>query len=100
GPHTTSDNPRVYRSAEYEAEQNKKCPILRLEKWMLANGVISQSEIDGVNSKIQSELEEANNVMESKKAVTIDEIFDYTYAENYEELKEQKAEAKRIFGEK
>lgn len=100
GPHTTSDNPRVYRSAEYEAEQNKKCPILRLEKWMLANGVISQSEIDGVNSKIQSELEEANNVMEAKKAVTIDEIFDYTYAENYEELKEQKAEAKRIFGEK
>lgn len=100
GPHTTSDNPRVYRSAEYEAEQNKKCPILRLEKWMLTNGIMTQNDINEVNAKIENELNEAVEIMESKKAVSIDEVFDYTYAENYEELKEQKAEAKKVFGGK
>lgn len=98
GPHTTSDNPRVYRSEEYEAEHNKKCPIARLEKYMLANGLITSSEIAELEAKIDAEILEATKVMESKKTMSIDEAFDYTYAENYDELKEQKEEAKRIFG--
>lgn len=100
GPHTTADNPRIYRTEEYEQENNKKDPIARLEKYILNNGVATQSELDSIVEKIENEINESVPIMESKKAVTIDEIFDYTYAENYDELKEQKEEAKRIFGGK
>ena len=98
GPHTTSDNPRVYRTEEYENEHNKKCPIARLEKYILANKIISDDQINEMDQKIDSEINEAIKVMESKKISTIDDVFDYTYANNYADLKNQKEEAKKIFG--
>lgn len=100
GPHTTSDNPRVYRTEEYEKENNLKCPILRLEKYIRNNDIMSENEIQEMLSQIDAEIAQSMTIMESKKETKIDEIFDYTYANNYDELKEQKEEAKRIFGGK
>lgn len=100
GPHTTSDNPRVYRSEEYELEQNKKCPIHRLQTFMLNNNIITENEIAIIEQKIENEINESIKIMESKKDVSIDEIFDYTYANNYDELKQQKEEAKKLFNGK
>lgn len=100
GPHTTSDNPRVYRTEEYEKEQEKKDPIVRLEKYMLANGIITDSDIASMEEKINASIDEAYKIMEEKTSVSIDEIFDYTYETLDESLLEQKAEAKKIFGGK
>lgn len=100
GPHTTSDNPRVYRTEEYEKQEEKKDPIVRLEKWMLNNGVISQQEIAEIDARIEKELDEAYQTMVSQAEVTIDEIFDYTYKTLDESLLEQKELAKKIFGGK
>lgn len=97
GPHTTSDNPRVYRTEEYEKEQEKKDPIDRLQKWMLKNGVISESEINEIEQKIENELNQAYEIMQSKTKVGLDEIFDYTYETLDDALLEQKQEAKEIF---
>ncbi len=100
GPHTTSDNPRIYRTEEYEKEQEKKDPIDRLEKYMLKNGIINQEDIAAIEAKIDSHLDEAYKIMVEKTNVSIDEIFDYTYKTLDESLLEQKEEAKRIFGGK
>lgn len=100
GPHTTSDNPRVYRTEEYEKEQEKKDPITRLEKWMLNNKILTSEKIAEIEQKIEVELDEAYKTMDSKKEVSIDEIFDYTYKNLDESLLEQKELAKKIFGGK
>lgn len=98
GPHTTSDNPRVYRTEEYEKQEEKKDPIKRLEKYMLNNNIITSSEISEIEARIEKELDEAYKTMDANYKVSIDEIFDYTYKTLDESLLEQKAEAKKIFG--
>lgn len=100
GPHTTSDNPKIYRTEKEEKEGNKKDPIIRLEKWALKNSIISKEELSKMEAKIEAEINDSIKVMESKLQVSIDEVFDYTYKNNYEDLVEQKNECKKIFGDK
>lgn len=101
GPHTTSDNPRVYRSEEYEKEQEKKDPITRLERWMTKNGLLNETLKSEMIQKIDAEIEEAYKTMESKLSLeTVSDIFDYTFKTLDESLQEQKEEALKIFGGK
>lgn len=100
GPHTTSDNPRIYRTEEYEKEQEKKDPIIRLEKWMMSNGLLDEAKKSEIIQKIDAEIEESYNIMISKSNVTVSDVFDYTYKTLDESLQEQKEEAIRIFGGK
>ncbi|BAC44298.1 pyruvate dehydrogenase (acetyl-transferring) E1 component subunit alpha [Malacoplasma penetrans] len=98
GPHTTSDNPRIYRSEEYECEQEKKDPILRLERWMAQNGLLDESKKAQIIEKADAEVEEAYKIMESKLSVSVDDVFDHTFKTLDESLQEQKNEALKIFG--
>lgn len=98
GPHTTSDNPRIYRTEEYEKEQEKKDPIIRLEKWMTNNGLLDENKKAQIIEKIDSEIENAYKIMESKLLVDVNDIFDYTFKTLDESLQEQKEEALKIFG--
>ena len=99
GPHTTSDNPKLYRSEEYEKQEELKDPISRLEKWMINNKLLDAQKIMEIEEKIHNELDEAYKIMESKTNVSIDEIFDYTYQTIDESLVEQKELAKKTFGD-
>lgn len=98
GPHTTSDNPRVYRTEEYEKEQEKKDPIIRLEKWMMRNGLLTEAKKAELEEKINNEIEEAYKTMENNMTVTVSDVFDYTYKTLDESLLEQKAEAIKVNG--
>lgn len=100
GPHTTSDNPRIYRTEEYEKEQETKDPIIRLEKWMTKNGLLNETLKSEMIEKIDSEIDEAYKTMESKLSVSVSDIFDYTFKTLDESLQEQKEEALKIFGGK
>lgn len=100
GPHTTSDNPKIYRTEAQEKEGMKLCPIFRLEKWMFDNKIVSKSDIEKIEKKIEDEIVESIKVMEPKLSVTIDEVFDYTYKSLDKDLLDQKNECKKIFGEK
>lgn len=97
GAHTTSDNPRVYRTAEYEKVEEKKDPILRLEKYILKNKIMTQKEIDQDFEKIDQIIDENIEKSKSYNDVSIDEVFDYTYENLTEELKEQKKDCKDLF---
>lgn len=93
GPHTTSDNPRIYRTEEQEKEEEKWEPMHRIETYMKDRKFITDAEI----SKIwESSLTEAKAAYEESLKhldVSLEEVFDHTYAELTPELVEQKAEA-------
>lgn len=101
GPHTTADNPRMYRTAEYEAEEMKKDPIIRLKKYMISTKIWSEEQDVALIKECDAKVMEAFKKMQGMMEVTIDDIFDYNYADinTVPELVEQKAEVKRIFGE-
>lgn len=98
GPHTTSDNPRIYRTEEQEKEAEKWEPFHRIEKYMLDNKLITELQI----KKIQEDkLELVRQTFEKSTSMlvpTIDEVFDYTYEKLDPDLLEQKAKAKAFFG--
>ncbi len=45
GQHTTSDNPRVYRSRELEVEKEKWEPFHRIEAYLLSEKLITEEDI-------------------------------------------------------
>ncbi|GAA3743186.1 pyruvate dehydrogenase (acetyl-transferring) E1 component subunit alpha [Leifsonia bigeumensis] len=54
GPHTTSDDPTRYRSAEELAEWKAKDPIARLEKYLESRGAMTEELRARVNAKADS----------------------------------------------
>lgn len=98
GVHTSSDNPRVYRTEEEEKEHEKWEPMHRIEKYMLDRKIITEKEKEKL---WEDSLEIVKKAYEQSLVgieSTIDEVFDHTYAELTPELAEQKAEAIKFFG--
>ena len=99
GPHTTSDNPRIYRTEEMEKENEKWEPFHRIEKYMIDNKIITKAakekmweeKLELIKTEFQASLKEIE--------VSIDEVFDHTYETLTPELAIQKAEAKAYFKE-
>ncbi|NQZ66237.1 MAG: pyruvate dehydrogenase (acetyl-transferring) E1 component subunit alpha [Mycoplasmatales bacterium] len=90
GPHTTSDNPRVYRTEEVEKENEKWEPMKRAKNYLISLKIWDEKK----DKKLWSDkLEEVKNAyQESLKlnSSSIDDIFDHTFENMPEELKEQK----------
>ncbi|QZX48918.1 pyruvate dehydrogenase (acetyl-transferring) E1 component subunit alpha [Mycoplasma sp. E35C] len=100
GPHTTSDDPSVYRTKEEEEENKKSDPIARIRKFLTAKGLWDDAKEQTMFDQIQAKIEEEYQVMLQHVKTTIDDVFDHTYATLPEDLLEQKAIAKKYFENK
>lgn len=97
GPHTTSDDPTIYRTKEELAEAMKSDPIDRLRKWMINNGLwndAKEAEMVAYNDQL---IENEYSIAQSQFNVKVDEIFDNQYAKADDNLLEQKQIAKHYF---
>ncbi|MEE3928229.1 pyruvate dehydrogenase (acetyl-transferring) E1 component subunit alpha [Mycoplasmopsis ciconiae] len=97
GPHTTSDNPRLYRTEVQEKEEEKWEPMHRIEKYMLDRGIITEEQKQKIWDDALAEVKGVYEEHLSKIKVNIDDIFDYTFEKLTPELEEQKAEAKKYW---
>ncbi|QJG66864.1 pyruvate dehydrogenase (acetyl-transferring) E1 component subunit alpha [Mycoplasma phocoenae] len=97
GQHTTSDNPRVYRSAEMEQEKEKWEPMHRIEKYLLDTKLLTEETKAQIWADAEAEAKQAfvdaGQELEGKESY--EDIFKWTYAEMTEELKEQLEEGKK-----
>lgn len=97
GVHTSSDNPRIYRTEEEEKEHEKWEPFHRIEKYLKDKKYITDEEIkqiwDSSLDKVKTTYEESLKELDTQ----LDEIFDHTYATLTQELKEQKQHAKDYY---
>ncbi|TQC51265.1 pyruvate dehydrogenase [Mycoplasmopsis mucosicanis] len=97
GQHTTSDDPRVYRTREEEIEHEKWEPFHRIEKYLFENGISSEAEKEQIVAQATEEAKVAyEKSTETLAAGTYDETYNYTYEVLPEELVEQR-EANRRF---
>ena len=100
GPHTTSDNPRIYRTEESEIEAVKWEPFHRIEKYMFDNNIMTADEKEKIWADILTEVKAEYQASLKELDVTIDEVFDYTYEKLTPELLEQKQDAIKMNGGK
>ena len=99
GPHTTSDDPTIYRSNEEVAEWELKDPMIRFKKYLIDMKYWSEEE--------DQKLEEENNVyvgetfkkVEASGLAELEDIFKYTYKEMTPQLTEQLEEYKKYISQ-
>ncbi|AAV27797.1 pyruvate dehydrogenase (acetyl-transferring) E1 component subunit alpha [Mesomycoplasma hyopneumoniae] len=97
GVHTSSDNPRIYRTVEEEKEHEKWEPMHRIEKYMFDRGILDSAEKQKIWDEALAIVKETYEKSLVGLESTIDEIFDHTYKVLPPELEEQKQEALEFF---
>ncbi|MCS4536630.1 MULTISPECIES: thiamine pyrophosphate-dependent enzyme [unclassified Mycoplasma] len=97
GQHTTSDDPRVYRTREEEIEHEKWEPFHRIEKYLMENGIVTEAEKEAFfNAATEDAKASYDKSTETLTKEGFDDIYKYTYETLPEELIEQR-EANRRF---
>lgn len=89
GAHTTSDDPSKYRTEEDVAPWLEKDPLVRLEKYLLREGFITEEEISAIEEEYNEEAMEAYRAIENSSDTEVEEIFSYHYETITPQLKEQ-----------
>ena len=96
GPHSSSDDPKVYLPKGEMEMRRKICPITRLYKYLVNNKMWSASEQKKLDIVQEQKVKEEFKNYEQKNTVELDEVFVNTYECLYPELKKQLDEAKNF----
>ncbi|WP_432408188.1 pyruvate dehydrogenase (acetyl-transferring) E1 component subunit alpha [Wukongibacter sp. M2B1] len=99
GPHTTSDDPTIYREDKEVEEWKEKDPLIRFKTYLIDKGLWSEEE----DSKQIEEFEKlANDTfkrVENSDEIPLEDIFKYHYEEMTENLIEQYEDYKAYLAE-
>lgn len=97
GAHSTSDDPSLYRSEDEVKKWEKKCPILRLGKYLMTRGLWDEINEKELISKTAEEITEAINIAKNSPKPPLKTLFENVYFEMPQSLKEQYEEVKSFF---
>lgn len=97
GAHSTSDDPSLYRSSEEVAAWEKKCPILRLRRYLEQKGLWDESKEKAYADSVVQSISEAIAVAKTTPKPTIDSIVEGVYFEVPPTLKQQLNSIKPFF---
>lgn len=100
GPHTTSDDPSIYRSKDEEAIWEKRDPLIRFKKYLMDKKYLTESKAQKLEEEKTAYVTEIFKKVE-KEAVNVEllDIFKYTYEEMTPQLKEQYEAHKKFLEE-
>ncbi|WP_027063448.1 pyruvate dehydrogenase (acetyl-transferring) E1 component subunit alpha [Mesoplasma seiffertii] len=97
GPHSSADNPDVYRDPKEFEDAKTRDPLVRLKAYLIKNKVWSDEQQEALDNEHDQYVKEQFDWMEQNKAYPLEDIFDYTFAEKNDQLEEQYLEAKRFY---
>ncbi len=100
GAHTTADDPTRYRDAAEIEGWQRKDPIARFQKFLLARDLLSEAEIEKMLAGIEEEINEAVTVAENMPNMAPDSFFDHMTADLTPRLQAQRADLLRHANEK
>ncbi len=99
GPHTTSDDPTIYRKDEEVAEWEAKDPIIRFKKYLMDKKYWTEAKDKKLNEETAEFVGETFKKVEQSGNSELLDIFQYTYAEMTPQLKEQYETHKKFLEE-
>lgn len=79
-PHSSDDDDRSYRSREEVEEWKKKDPIMRFQKNLVAEGILTQDMLDGYEERIKAEVDKAQWAAENAPYPNPEEALGDVYA--------------------
>jgi len=79
-PHSSSDDQRKYRSEEDLTRDRERDPIPKFEKYLVQNGFATEDEISKIQSEVQSQIDEAADIVESEPQQDPSNLLKYVYS--------------------
>jgi 2-oxoisovalerate dehydrogenase E1 component len=79
--HSISDDHKKYRSEEEIENLKQRCPIARLKKAIISMEIASESELEEIEVKIKSEIDEASELAEKAADCNPNDVEKYTYVD-------------------
>jgi pyruvate dehydrogenase E1 component alpha subunit len=95
GAHTTADDPKRYRDDNEVRKWEGRDPLVRLEKYLLAAGLLSAAEAGTIREEALQQAKEAFREAEAEPDPTLEDTFAYMFAALPEPLKRQLAARRR-----
>jgi len=92
GPHSTSDDPTLYRSDAEVSQWRARDPIARLARSLAAQGALDAARNQALDFELNAELDAALSVAEGAPPPPRASLFDDVYAELPRHLLEQRKE--------
>ena len=99
GPHSSSDDPSIYRDPKEFEHQMSICPIQRLRKYLIANKLWSEDQQKALDDEQKTFVKAEFKYVEANNEVSIEEVFEHTFSDMSQNLKEQMAEVKSFYAE-
>lgn len=95
GPHSTSDDPKLYRSPELLDPWAKRDPLARYRRYLETRGLWNESDEQHIVTQTEARITEALRWAEQVPPPTPETLFEDVYAEMPWHLREQRDEASR-----
>lgn len=89
GAHSTSDDPTQYRTKEEVEEWKKKCPILRLKRYLESKNLWDEKKEETLFHEVEQELNAAIKEAKETAPPPLESLIEDVYFEVPEKLKEQ-----------
>ncbi|MFO7969072.1 MAG: pyruvate dehydrogenase (acetyl-transferring) E1 component subunit alpha [Candidatus Izemoplasmatales bacterium] len=99
GPHTTSDNPKLYREDKEVQEWAKKDPLIRFKKYLIDKKYWSNKKDEELQETSKKEVLDAFKKVEKSGLVDLEDIFKYTYEKLTPNLEKQMNAYKKYLDE-
>ena len=87
--HSLSDDEVVYRPAAERDADAKKDPLVRFPKYLLAEGVATQAELDAITARVEDEVEVATQTALAAPQPATDTVYRYVYSPDVDPTSEQ-----------
>lgn len=98
--HSTSDDPRAYRSAEEVEAWRRKDPLLRLGAFLRGRGLLAEEEVALIAADARAAVQRAVQEAEAHPArPPVETLFQHVYAEPLRQQREQLEELKRALAD-
>ena len=78
--HSMSDDERAYKSEEERVVEQEGDPLVRMEKLLLARGVMTEDEIASLKSNVDAEISQATETALAAPTPEAHEVYDFIYA--------------------
>ncbi|SFG57188.1 pyruvate dehydrogenase E1 component alpha subunit [Halopelagius inordinatus] len=92
GPHTTADDPSVYRDDDPDLpEWRTRDPLERYEEFLREEGAIDDEFVEAVREETEAELKAAVEEAESVPPADPDDVFDHAYESLSPDIERQRA---------
>ncbi len=96
GAHSTSDDPSLYRSDQEVEKWKKKCPVLRLKRYLERQGLWDASKEEQWLKTVADEISSAIAIAKETPPPPLNYLFEHVYFEMPPALKEQYNELQRF----